>query len=213
VAKKKATKKKAPKRAAKKKSSKPVAKKTAPKKAAKKAPKKKTAKKKTKRGNADVGKRPVGKTTMVGVQATWVWVFERNEKAKKRDKWTDERISEFMKSEFPGRESAVFDRIQAMRFKYNAGGMTGGVQPKVQSNRYDGDGEIIVVKRGPGGGARSADRVTVKVRKMGKAGKSKSQKSATKSAPKKSAPGAKAIKAAAPKKSTGKLKVPVRKRK
>jgi len=95
------------------------------------------------------GRKLVGRTTRVGVGATWAWVFAQNEKSSKADKLTDEGISKFMKSEFKGRESAIFDRVQAVRGRYNVGGLTGGAVPQKQSRRYDNQGNPVDVRRGP----------------------------------------------------------------
>ena len=100
--------------------------------------KKKVAAKKETAGRA------VGKTTGVGVEATWCVVFAQNEKCKKADRKTDAELTEQLKSEFPGRVTTVFDNIQPVRNKYNKGGLTKGEIPKTQSKRYDENGDVIV---------------------------------------------------------------------
>jgi len=80
--------------------------------------------------------RPVGKTSGLGVTQTWVSLFERNEKAAKASRLNDTQITAAMKSDFPGRESKVFNNIQGVRGRYNKGFLTGGTAPAVQSHRY-----------------------------------------------------------------------------
>jgi len=120
--------------AAKKKVEKTVAKKTV----AKKEPK---AKKST--------TREVGKTSGVGVQETWIKLFAQNEKAKKSARMTDEQIATAMHKEFPGRESKIFDQVQAVRNKYNKGGFKSVGVPAVLSQRYDEQGNVASFERKP----------------------------------------------------------------
>jgi hypothetical protein len=120
------------------------------------------------------GRKLVGRTTQVGVGTTWAWIFEQNEKSSKADKLTDEGIAKFMKSEFKGRESAIFDKVQAVRGKYNVGGLTGGAVPNRQSRRYDDQGNPVAVRRGPqaDGGAKPAKSAkVVKTAKVAKVAK------------------------------------------
>jgi hypothetical protein len=94
------------------------------------------------------GSIPVGKTMGLRIQETWVALFEANEKAKRSEKQTDDELRKFMLKEFPTVNSKLFNqlkdgvlhRVQAIRSRYNRGGMTGGTQPKVQSHRYDENG-------------------------------------------------------------------------
>lgn len=91
---------------------------------------------------------PVGKTLGLRIQDTWISLFEQNEKAPKTQKKTDEDLRKFILKEFPTVDSNLFSqlrdgvlhRIQAIRARYNRGGMTGGKAPKVQSHRYDEQG-------------------------------------------------------------------------
>lgn len=73
-----------------------------------------------------------GKIHNKNVQETWALLFKNNA----RDRLTDEQISRQMRAEFPGRKSAIFDRVQMVRRRYNKGALTGGEVPKVQSVRY-----------------------------------------------------------------------------
>ena len=92
----------------------------------KKSVRKKAIKKKHKWKPSDaLGPRPIGKTMGLGVEQTWVVVFRKNALASQRRKKTDEQITAFMKAEFPGRNSAVFDRVSSVRNKYNRGDLTG----------------------------------------------------------------------------------------
>lgn len=86
---------------------------------------------------------PVGKTSGVGVNETWIQVFEKNEEVDEGERLTDEQISQFMKSEFPDLDTKLFDRVQIARGKYNRGGFhkkdkSGQAQkPKVHSRAHD----------------------------------------------------------------------------
>ncbi len=131
---------------------------------------------------AESGGRPVGKTTGLGIQDAWVHVFESNAKAKKSERMTDPQISAWMHSEFPGRGSVVFDRVQSVRTKYNKGGLTRGVVPNTPSVAYDEEGNVQdKSRRGPATPTpsaalkKSAKAATpaVKVRKKATARKSK----------------------------------------
>ncbi len=87
---------------------------------------------------AKVIQRVVGKNNL-GVIATWIKLFSENAK----HKLTDEQISKAMHVNFPGRDSAVFDHVAAVRSRYNAGILTKGEVPKVRSVRYDEKGKEI----------------------------------------------------------------------
>ena len=73
-----------------------------------------------------------GKIHNKNVQETWALLFRNNT----RDRLSDTQISRQMKAEFPGRKSAIFNRVQLVRRRYNKGLLTGGEVPKVQSVRY-----------------------------------------------------------------------------
>ena len=90
--------------------------------------------------------RPVGTKSKVGIQETWVKLFEENESRK--SKLTDEQITERLHAEFPGWETTTFSQVQANRNKYNKGGFNKGVPPKIQSKSYDTKGNVLEVKRG-----------------------------------------------------------------
>lgn len=82
--------------------------------------------------------RATGKTLGLGVQATWAKVLKSNSSAK----MTDAQITKFMNTEFPGRKSAVFDRVQHVRAQYNRGVFSeDGKAPAVASFRYGEDGK------------------------------------------------------------------------
>ena len=66
---------------------------------------------------------PVGVTSQVGVNETWVRVFEKNEQAEHDERLTDEQISQSMKGEFPDLDAKIFDRVEITRSKYNRGGL------------------------------------------------------------------------------------------
>lgn len=91
-----------------------------------------------------------GKTQNFGVQASWVYVFQRNEKLSVRKKMTDKQIALWMASEFPDHDSKFFkelrkgdtNRVQQARTRYNRGDLTLHVIPEVQSHRYDDKGKI-----------------------------------------------------------------------
>ncbi|MFH1717292.1 MAG: hypothetical protein ABIF19_08085 [Planctomycetota bacterium] len=83
-------------------------------------------------------KKVTGKNGL-GVIQTWVKLFEENPK----HKLTDEQISKAMHTNFPGRESAIFDHPGVVRTRYNAGLLTKGQVPKVRSVRYDEKGQEV----------------------------------------------------------------------
>ncbi len=114
--------------------------------AKKKAMKKKVAKKKTVVKKKVVKKKKVskkkvaskvrllGKSSGLGILATWVKVFQDN--ATKQS--TDEKILSAMKNEFPGYavKSKIFSNVTAHRRFYNNGTLSDGKKPKVQSKKY-----------------------------------------------------------------------------
>lgn len=84
-----------------------------------------------------------GKTLGLGASETWVYLFERNETLPKAKKLTDEQISKFMHSEFPGRKSKIFDQVQLVRRAYYNKGRCvgqGGKPPKLISQAYAAGG-------------------------------------------------------------------------
>lgn len=101
-----------------------------------------SAKKKKEKGE---GKRPVGETTGLPIQHAWVHIFVQNEKAAKNNRMTDKQISDWLKKEFKGRPSKVFEErsVNGVRSKYNRGGLTKGAVPSVLSRRFDENGEIL----------------------------------------------------------------------
>lgn len=112
------------------------------------SPKKKKAAKKTAskaKAAAPPAKAPasVGKTSGVGINETWIRVFEKNQQVEESERLTDEQISEFMKSEFPDLDAKLFDRVQIARGKYNRGGFhkkdkSGNVvRPKIHSEPHE----------------------------------------------------------------------------
>ena len=94
---------------------------------------KKAAKKAKKKA---AGSRPVGRTSGVGVTATWVLAFQHNAKSPATRRRTDKQITAHMKKEFPGRKSAYSYDVQFIRNRYNKGALTGGVAPKRKSVRH-----------------------------------------------------------------------------
>lgn len=91
--------------------------------------------------------RPIGVTTGLPICAAWCAMFIWNEQRSggaDDPKWTDEQISNWMKSEFPGRNTPAFDHPAGCRKDYNAGRFTKGVAPQVQSSQYDASGNVVV---------------------------------------------------------------------
>ena len=82
--------------------------------------------------------RRVGVTLGKSVIQTWVHIFQTNAK----NKWTDERISEFMHAEFPELHNKTFDQVHTIRGYYNGGRYTEN-KPEVKSVRYDAEGNVI----------------------------------------------------------------------
>ena len=96
------------------------------------------AKVKTKKAGKGAKKRKakkglVGKTTGVGVCETWLVAF-----SDKRIK-TQEQCTAFMQSEFPGRESAVFNYPNVVIGRANRGLLTHGKKPKKPFSKYPVD--------------------------------------------------------------------------
>jgi len=82
-------------------------------------------------------KRIEGKTLKMGVNQTWVHLFQKNETLPGAKRLGDMEISEFLKKEFPDRHSRVFDAVPTVRSRYNRGLLTQGEKPKTQSNPYN----------------------------------------------------------------------------
>jgi hypothetical protein len=99
----------------------------------KKAKKKATKKMAKKKAG---GTRPVGKTSGVGVAATWILAFAHNNKVASAKRRTDKQITVYMKKEFPARKSEIFNHVQLVRNRYNKGALSGSV-PKRLSERHE----------------------------------------------------------------------------
>ncbi len=103
------------------------------------SPKKKKKKPKKPKEPIQQAPAPVGVTSGVGVNETWIRVFEKNEQVDGKDRLTDEQISQFMNSEFPDQDAKIFGRVEIARGRYNRGGFhkkdkSGKVvRPKVHS--------------------------------------------------------------------------------
>ena len=103
-----------------------------------------------KKGAAAKPRAIVGATSGVGVNATWISVFERNEQGDGPDNRSDEQISAFMIAEFPTLEASLFKHVNIMRGKYNRGGLSRKdksgklVRPKIHSKQYAQDGRAAV---------------------------------------------------------------------
>ena len=89
----------------------------------------------TKKGGA----RPVGVKSGVGVTATWVACFERNAKASKKNRMTNEEITKEMNRNFPGRNSAVFNNVTGVRSAF----IREGKLDHIECLRYDENGDVI----------------------------------------------------------------------
>ena len=75
-------------------------------------------------------KKPKGKTSGVGVIETWKIAFG------KKSLKTAEQVSKFMHSEFPERKSKIFDYVNVVVSRYNAGVLSKGVKPKTKLPKY-----------------------------------------------------------------------------
>lgn len=112
--------------------------------------------------------KPLGTSSGISLNGTWIKVFEDNEKRDEAERWTDKQISEFMKSEFPELDSVTFDRVTIARGRYNRGGFhkkdkSGKlVKPKIHSKEHAGDDAPTSTKADPSGSA-----MTVKGRVSG----------------------------------------------
>ena len=100
--------------------------------------KRKQNKKASKKAQKKAGSnRPVGRTSGVGVMATWVLAFQHNGKVAAAKRRTDKEIAVYMKKEFPGRKSEIFNHVQLVRNRYNKGALTKGKVPGRQAKRHD----------------------------------------------------------------------------
>lgn len=96
------------------------------------------------------GSRKLGLTTGLPIQLCWLYTFQENEKradAHKKDAktplpWTDEKIQEFINSEFPDRPARTFSVHSARQFA-NRGNATRNRPLKRQSRRYDEAGKVV----------------------------------------------------------------------
>lgn len=104
----------------------------------------------------------------LGVQETWVFLFQRNENPglKKEDRLSDEAIRQAMAEEFPSRSPDEF-KVSAFRSRYNRGLMTKGVVPKQKSHPYDDDGNKILNPRGGRRPASDAPKASGTFKKTG----------------------------------------------
>ena len=102
----------------------------------KKMKRKQAKKAKKKAAKKAGGTRPVGRTSGVGVMATWVEAFQHNGKVASAKRRTDKQIAVYMKKEFPGRKSEIFNHVQLVRNRYNKGALTKGKAPGRQSKRH-----------------------------------------------------------------------------
>ena len=87
--------------------------------------------------------RPLGVTTGLPVYMAICYIFQENERRRHEKKLTDAEITEWLKKEFPGRDTNYFARMQWNRCRYNTGILTRGMIPSIQSHRYDSGGAMI----------------------------------------------------------------------
>lgn len=82
----------------------------------------------------------VGKKFKLSINHTWVKLFSENEElaAKGKKPLTDEKISETLHAEFPGRKTKAFDSVSSVRSRYNHGLLSQDAPPKVKSKAYNG---------------------------------------------------------------------------
>lgn len=90
--------------------------------------------------------RPLGVTTGLPILLGWCYIFQQNEKAPKEQRLTDEEISNWMKKEYPGRDTPAFDHPARARREYNEGKFTRGTAPVKPSRPYDKDGNVLTEK-------------------------------------------------------------------
>ena len=91
--------------------------------------------------------RPLGLTTGLPIGMAVCYALIQNEKAGKKNKFTDTALAQWLRDEFPGRPSKVFSNISYLRYRYNSGYYTQGAQPAVRSNQYDEKGDVIPGRR------------------------------------------------------------------
>jgi hypothetical protein len=72
----------------------------------------------------------VGKTTGVGVCATWLVAFNNKKLT------TAVQVTEFMKKEFPDRDSKIFNYPNVVVGRTNKGLLTKGKKPKTAFKKY-----------------------------------------------------------------------------
>ena len=143
------------------------------------------AKKAVKKPAAE-SKIPHGKKTGLRLGEWWVHIFEENAKAKN----TDDQIRKMFAAEFPDApsklneeiRSGVLHRIQAIRNRYNKGGLTGGVAPRTLSHRYDENGNYNDTKFSGKAGVTLEDLDTRYIPKAEKKVKTTTVKTAKKDA-------------------------------
>lgn len=90
-----------------------------------------------------------GVTQDLGIQASWVFIFQKNEKVAARSKLTDKQIALWMADEFPKQDSKFFkelrkgdtNRVQQARTRYNRGDLTLHKIPEIISHRYNEKGK------------------------------------------------------------------------
>lgn len=136
-----------------------------------------------KKGKAETGPKNKGKTLGLNVRQTWMHLFEKNEKAAKKDKMTDEQILKFMQKEFPSRANTSFEfsdvrGVQNVRNGYNRGVFTGGQKPKAPSYKYNEEGEAVTARGKPlseAGGSGKAKGAGKGKSSSGKSGKSRTK--------------------------------------
>lgn len=93
--------------------------------------------------------RPIGVTTGLPILLAWCLAFQENSKTAGQSKIpglgrkSDEAITKFMKSEFPGRDTPAFDHPAICRNDYNKGRFTQNQIPKIVSERYGEDGSVV----------------------------------------------------------------------
>lgn len=91
-----------------------------------------------------------GATLGMSVKQTWAHIFSNNEDWK----WTDEQISDFIKTEFPRTDGTPYpieyepDGIARVRTYYNNGMGDPANKPEIVSHKYDDQGNIIGGPRG-----------------------------------------------------------------
>jgi hypothetical protein len=90
-----------------------------------------------------------GKTLGLNIKATWIKIFQENERVSKAKRLTDTALAKIMVREFPGRTPKDFlpEGVRHVRAAYNAGAWN-PQPPKIQSSAYTPQGEKLAVRRG-----------------------------------------------------------------